>query len=183
MSPLRRWLWWTLGFVAFPLAGIAGGLVGPLDDLGAGLLGGALTGLVLGVGQSLAARGALSPLRWIPATVLGTAVGLAAGAALVGYRTSLGALALMGLVTGVVLGAAQAWALRSPLWAVAVAVLWPLGWTVTTLVGVDVEARYTLFGSTGAVVVSALSGLVLLRLTRSAVRPERASTPLRGPRH
>jgi hypothetical protein len=174
---VRRWLWWTLGFVAFPLAGIAGGLVGPLDDPVTGLLGGAVTGLVLGAGQSLAARGAVRPVRWIPATTVGMAVGLAAGAALVGYRTSLGALALTGLVTGVVLGLAQAWALGRWVWAPAIAVLWPLGWTVTTLVGVDVWAQYTIFGSTGALTVSALSGLVLVRQSRSAVRPDGAPTP------
>lgn len=169
---MRRWLWWTLGFVSFPLAGIAGGLLGPLDDLVTGLLGGAVTGLVLGVGQSLAARGAVRPARWVPATTVGMAVGLAAGAALVGYRTSLGALVLMGLVTGAVLGAAQAWALGRWVWAVAITALWPLGWTITTLVGVDVWAQYTVFGSTGALTVSALSGLVLVWASRSAVRPE-----------
>jgi hypothetical protein len=39
--------------------------------------------------------------------------------------------------------------------------LWSLGWTVTTLVGVDVEKQYTHFGITGALTFSALSGLLL----------------------
>jgi hypothetical protein len=39
--------------------------------------------------------------------------------------------------------------------------LWALGWTVTTLVGVDVEKQYTHFGITGALTFSALSGLLL----------------------
>lgn len=168
---LRPWALWTAGFLSFPLAGIAGGvLAGPVDDLRAALLGGAVTGLVVGIGQSLAGRGVVRPARWIPATTLGMAVGLAAGAAIVGYGTSLLDLALMGLVTGAALGAAQAFALPAVrlrwLWALGTPLLWALGWVVTTLVGVDVEAQYTIFGSTGAITVSALSGLVLHGLLR-----------------
>lgn len=164
---LRPWLLWTAGFLAFPVAGIAGGLVaGPVDDLLAAAVGGAVTGLVVGAGQSLAGRGVVAPARWIPATTVGMTAGLALGAAAVGYRTGLADLAAMGLLTGLVLGVAQALALPRtlrlrPLWAVTTPLLWALGWTVTTLAGVDVEARYTIFGSTGAVTFAALSGLVL----------------------
>ena len=52
---LRPWLLWTLGFLAFPVAGLAGGAVaGPVDDPLAALVGGAVTGLVIGAGQALA---------------------------------------------------------------------------------------------------------------------------------
>lgn len=168
--PTRRWLTWTAGFLAFPLAGLAGELVGPLDDVRSALLGGAVTGLVVGLGQSLAGRGVVPAVRWTVATTAGMTVGLSAGAAVVGYRTSLPALALMGLITGVVLGAAQALALTSGrrwIWAVTTPPLWALGWTVTTAIGVDVERQYTIFGSAGAVTFSALSGLVLLLLVRA----------------
>jgi hypothetical protein len=160
---LRPWALWTVGFLAFPIAGLAGRAVaGPIDDL----LGGAVTGLVLGAGQYLAGRGAVRPGRWIPATALGMAVGLAIGAAAVGYRTSLADLALMGVLTGVPLGFAQALALpatirRRWLWAVTTPVLWGLGWTVTTLGGIAVGEQFTIFGAYGAVTFSALSGLVL----------------------
>ncbi len=162
---LRPWARWTAGFLSFPLAGIAGGaLAGPVDDLTAALLGGAVTGLVVGAGQSLAGRGAVPARRWIPATTVGMALGLALGASTVGYRTSLADLALMGLLTGLPLGVAQALALPRPrwVWALTTPLLWALGWTVTTLAGVDVEVQYTIFGATGAITVSALSGLVLL---------------------
>lgn len=163
---LRPWALWTVGFLSFPLAGIAGGaLAGPVDDLRAALLGGAVTGLVVGAGQSLAGRGTVRPSLWIPATTLGMAVGLALGAATVGYGTSLADLALMGVLTGVPLGVAQALALPTSRlrwsWAVTTPVLWGLGWAIITLAGVDVQAQYTIFGSTGAITVSALSGLVL----------------------
>jgi hypothetical protein len=35
---------------------------------------------------------------------------------------------------------------------------------MTTVIGVDVEAQYTIFGSAGAVTFSALSGLLLQHL-------------------
>ncbi len=170
---LRPWALWTAGFLSFPLAGLAGGAIaGPVDDLVAALVGGAVTGLVIGAGQSLAGRGAVPATRWIPATAVGMALGLALGASAVGYRTSLADLALMGLLTGLPLGIAQALALPRPrwIWAVATPPLWALGWTVTTLFGVDVERQYTVFGATGAITVSALSGLVLFGLRNGGSR-------------
>ncbi len=168
----RSWALWTAGFLAFPIAGLAGkAIAGPVDGLLAALLGGAVTGLVIGAGQSLVAPGAVPPARWTLATTVGMAAGLALGAAAVGYRSSLADLVLMGVLTGVPLGIAQALALttrRRWLWAAATPVLWGLGWTVTTLIGVDVGSRYTVFGSTGAIAFSALSGLVLLAVVRPA---------------
>ena len=170
----RPWIAWTAGFLAFPVAGVAGRLAGgPVDDLLAAALGGAVTGLVVGIGQSLAGRGTIPAARWILATSLGMALGLTLGAAAVGYRTSLGELALMGALTGLPLGIAQALALppstrRRWLWVGTTPVLWSLGWTVTTLIGFDVATQVTVFGASGAVVVSALSGAVLLGLPRQA---------------
>src|SRR3954464_9681409 len=106
-----------------------------------------------GAGRARAA----GPRRWVPASALGMAAGLGLGASAVGYGTSLGELAVMGALTGVPLGLAQAAALpaevdRRWVWAAALVPLWALGWTVTTLVGIDVEAQYTVFGSSGAIV-------------------------------
>jgi len=39
--------------------------------------------------------------------------------------------------------------------------LWALGWTVTTLVGVAVEDQFSVFGAAGAFTFSALSGVLL----------------------
>src|SRR4051794_30510850 len=169
-SRVRTWLIWPAGFLAFPLAGLAGaGVAGRLDAPIAALLGGAVTGLVIGAGQVLASRGRLDIRRWVPATGIGMALGLLLGAGTVGYDTSLGDLALMGALTGLVLGPAQALALPRGTgmrwaWAVAVPALWALGWTTTTLGGIDVDRQWTVFGAYGAVPSSALSGLLLVRL-------------------
>ena len=105
---------WVAVALAFPIAGYIGWKIsGPVDTVQAALVGGALTGAGLAAVQWWAAKGALGrPAVWISSSAAGYAVGLAAGAALVGYDTDLGALALMGLVSGAALGAAQGLALR-----------------------------------------------------------------------
>jgi hypothetical protein len=174
---LRTWLLWTAGALAFPLAGLAGtGVAGRVDSPIAALVGGAVAGLVIGVAQAMLSRGRLDIRRWAPATSIGMGLGLLLGAVTVGYETSLADLVLMGALTGVVLGVAQALALprqihRRWAWAAAMPALWALGWTVTTLGGISVDHQFTIFGAYGALTFSALSGVLLHYLL-----PYRAST-------
>ncbi|RZT12620.1 hypothetical protein EV649_6975 [Kribbella sp. VKM Ac-2569] len=180
-SFLRTWLLWTAGFLAFPIAGIAGDLAaGRVNDAVAALLGGVVTGAVLGTGQVLVSRRRLDPRRWIPATAIGMGLGLLLGAVVVDYGTSLGDLALMGFLAGIVLGAAQTFALPAQIhrrwaWAAALPLLWALGWTVTTLGGISVEDQFTIYGAYGAVTFSALSGVLLHYLL--PYRAEAGPTP------
>ena len=93
-------------------------------------------------------------------------LGLLLGASAVGFATSLADLAVMGALTGLVLGSAQALVLPARAryrgtWAAAIPVLWALGWTVTTLAGVDVDRQFSIFGAIGAITFSALSGVLL----------------------
>ncbi len=170
VSRIRAWLTWTAGFLAFPIAGLAGTAVaGRVDDPIAALLGGTVAGAAIGAGQTLASRGRLDIRTWVPATAIGMGVGLLLGAVTVDYRTSLADLVLMGAVTGLVLGPAQALALPRAtrlrwLWAAAMPALWALGWSATTLGGIAVDEQFTVFGAYGAITFSALSGLLLLRL-------------------
>jgi len=173
----KAWLLWTAGFVAFFIGGaLAMGVVGRVNDFGSALVGGMVAGAVIGTGQWLVARRLLgNPQAWIPATALAMGIGLAIGAWVVGYGTSLGELALMGAITGIPLGAAQAYLLRDRLanawvWAAAVPLLWALGWTVSTFIGVDVDQQFAVFGASGAITFMALSGVLLDRL-RAATSP------------
>jgi hypothetical protein len=172
---LKSWLVWLAGFLAFPIAGIAAtAAAGRIDDAISALVGGLVAGAVIGTGQWLVARRDLDPRTWIPVTAVAMGIGLLAGAPLVGYGTSLGDLALMGAITGIPLGAGQAFLLRSRfshawIWAAAMPVLWALGWTVTTAGGIAVENQFAVFGAYGAITFMALSGLLLDRL--------RATTP------
>jgi hypothetical protein len=177
---LKAWLLWTAGFLAFPIAGIlAEALTGRINDFGSALVGGMVVGAVIGTGQWLVARRLLDPRTWIPATALAMGIGLAVGAWVVGYGTSLGELVLMGFITGIPLGAAQAYLLRDRVanawvWAAAMPLLWALGWTVTTVGGIDVDQQFAVFGAYGAITFMALSGILLDRLR--AVTSPAAST-------
>jgi hypothetical protein len=76
----------------------------------------------------------------------------------------------VGAISGAVLGIAQGLALASQdgrglavAWAAAMPALFAIGWSVTTLGGIDVERQFTVFGAYGAVVFTLLSGLLLAR--------------------
>ncbi len=178
MSGRRFILFWMLTFLGFPIGGTAALLVvGSIEGVFEGAIGGALAGTAVGTAQWLALRGRLAMgAAWIPATALGLAVGDGVGAALTGAGTEIQALLVVGLASGASVGILQ-WALLrryvrgAGLWPAVVAAAWPLGWTVTWAVGVDVERGYAVFGSTGALVFAAVTGAALLVGTR-----ERASS-------
>ncbi len=113
-----------------------------------------------------------SPVAWIIATSVGFAVGLGLGAAAAGYHTNTGALATQGVICGAVIGVAQAAVLYRKLgrivlaWPPLLAGLWALGWTITASAGIDVEAQYTSFGASGAIVVTAAMSILPIALAR-----------------
>ena len=170
----RFFLWWMLAFLGFPLGGVlALVLVGSVERVVSGALGGALAGAVIGAAQWLVLRRYLrvGP-EWVGATALGVAIGDALGALLTGAGTGLGALLVTGLATGVTVGLLQ-WGfvlrgrlLRAKLWPPVVAIAWPVGWTVTWAFGIDVERGYFVFGSSGALVFAAITGLAMLLMLR-----------------
>lgn len=187
-TPARTVIRWLVSFTGFPLGGLAAmTIVGPVDALGAAVVGGLLTGLVLGAVQAWALRlPRRTGLFWTLATAAGLSLGLAAGASAVGFATGLADLQLQGAVTGAAVGTTQAvllwprigrWALA---WPVYLAAAWATGWTVTTLIGVAVGEQFTVFGSAGAVTVAALTSVLpLLLRTRPASSAHRAGSDVR----
>jgi hypothetical protein len=169
--PALRWL---VTFAGFPLGSVlARAVLGPIDATAAAVIGGAINGAVLGALQGWALRRTgLALLRWAAATSAGLAIGLGVGATLVDFSTTMGALVLQGAVCGLAVGAAQAVVLAPTLgrvaaiaWAVGLSALWAAGWAITTAIGVDVDERFTVFGSSGAIVVTALTAVLPLALT------------------
>ncbi len=157
-------------------------LVGRVDNLGSALIGGALLGAILGFVQAMVSSGRLPRLSWTVATTIGGSLGVAAGSLAIGYRTSLADLALGGLITGILLGIAQAFVLPAGvrfrwLWAGVTAVLWPAAWVVTTLAGIKVEEQFIVFGSSGAVVYTVLAGLALHLILQPSAVPPRVAAP------
>ncbi len=163
---------WMPTFLGFPAGGFAAKLiVGRVDAIAPAIAGGAITGAILGFAQWLGMRRTgPDPIRWIIATTVGLAAGLGAGAASVGYHTNMNALAAQGAICGAALGAAQAAVLYRRLgrivlaWPPVLAGLWALGWAITSSAGIDVEAQYTVFGSSGAIVVTAATSIMAILL-------------------
>ena len=175
-----RWAWPVAILVGFPIGGYAANIiVGKIDSVGAALIGGLITGLIVGAAQWLALRW-LVPRIWIAATSIGTAVGLTAGAALVDYGISRGDLALMGAVTGLVVGGLQAFLLARRgvgvlLWVVVNPPAWALAWLVTTFVITrNVKEHFAVFGASGALVFALLTWLALTFVFRPNDRDVRA---------
>lgn len=178
MPSSRTVLRWLPTFLAFPTAGLLTiSTIGPLRSPAAGLVGGAVAGAVLGGAQWLALRTSGVTRAWWLATVVGAALGTAIGVAVTGAGTSTSDLVLRGLVTGAVLGLAQAAAVRRPLarvatWSAVTAVAWGLGWLVTANVIVDADRGFVVFGASGALLATILTGLGLpLLLGASAGSP------------
>jgi hypothetical protein len=172
--------WWMLAFLGFPLGGFLSlVVVGSMEGVLSGALGGALAGAVIGAAQWLVLRRyprvRVGP-EWILATALGVAIGDAIGALLTSAGTGIGDLLIIGLVTGVAVGPLQ-WGLAlrgrlllASLWPPVVAIAWPVGWTVTWAFGIDVERGYFVFGSSGALVFAAITGLAMLLMLRGRTR-------------
>jgi hypothetical protein len=165
-------------FLGFPLAGLATLITGPVDTLAAALAGGLLTGAVLGAVQVWGLGDNRPPTAsWIVATAVGLMSGLTLGASAVGFATNLGALVLQGALSGLLVGAAQGLVLIPRLgllalvWPPALSVIWSAGWAVTTLAGIDVEQQFTVFGSSGALLVTSLTAALPLALNHTAEVP------------
>jgi len=171
---LRTTARWMVTFIGFPLGGLAASLlVGPVDNLGSALLGGLVTGSVLGAVQVWGLGRRRPPaIQWIAATAIGLMVGLAIGAAAVDYQTSLAALVTQGAIGGIAVGAAQAVVLRPRLgrlalaWPFALAPIWAAGWAVSTSIGVQVDQQFIIFGSSGALLVTALTAVLPIVINR-----------------
>jgi hypothetical protein len=169
----RMWVWEVAILVSLPVGGyIADLVVNGVDSLGAALAGGVLVGAVIGAAEWFAIRQRVSWL-WIQATIAGMAVGLVAGAALVGYGIGRGDLALMGAVNGAAVGIMQALVLarhrvRGALWwAIANPPAWAVGWFVSSyVISRNIDERFPIFGASGALVFGLLTGLLLASLFR-----------------
>ena len=174
---------WMVSFVGFPLGGFAAlALTEPVDSVRHAVLGGLITGVVLGAVQAWALRLDRRQLvAWTLATALGLAVGLTIGASLVDFGTSMGDLALQGAVTGAMVGVAQA----AVLWPRTgfLALAWPfylagayaLGWVVTTAGGIAVGDQFTTFGSFGALTVTLLTSVLPVLLATRSTSTEMSS--------
>jgi hypothetical protein len=177
-SARRMWLWPVAILLGFPIGGLIADLViNGVDSVGTAIIGGLIAGAIIGAAEWFALRQWISWL-WIPATSVGMAAGLAAGAAIVDYGISRGDVVVIGVATGVGVGVLQALVLArhrisgALWWAVANPPLWALGWLVTSyVITTNVKEQFTNFGGSGAIVFGLVTWLILAVLLR-ATEPE-----------
>jgi hypothetical protein len=165
----RPWWPWLATFAAFPPAGYLGWLLaGHVDSAWAAAVNGVVTGALLGAGQWLLLRRRGIDLRWATATAVALGVGLTVGAAIVGYDTDRVSLAVMGAISGLAVGVAQAAAIRSRrssvlVWGATTAALWALGWVISSGV-IDPADQWPIFGASGAIIVTLLQSTFIERV-------------------
>ena len=168
---------WLPTFTAFPIGGLlAIETVGSLHDPVSAAAGGLVAGAVIGAGQWLALRSAGIGRLWVGYTAAAMAAGAALGAAVTGAGTELPDLLLAGAITGAAVGAAQAPLLArgrraAAAWTAATAAGWSLAWVPTFLVIVDIDRGHHVFGSSGALLMTVISGLALRRIAGAAGVP------------
>jgi hypothetical protein len=179
----RMWLWPVAILLGFPIGGyIADLVINGVDSVGTAIIGGLIAGAIIGAAEWFALRQWVSWL-WIPATSVGMAAGLTAGAAIVDYGISRGDVVVIGVATGVGVGVLQALVLArhrisgALWWAVANPPLWGLGWLVTSyVITTNVKEQFTNFGGSGAIVFGLVTWILLALLFR-AMEPEVRRTP------
>jgi hypothetical protein len=178
---LKRWL---PTFLAFPLGGLlAIETVGSLDDPVSAAAGGLLAGAVIGAGQWLALRTRGIGRRWVGYTAAAMAAATALAAAATGAGTGLGELMFTGLVAGAAVGAAQSTLLAqgrlvSAAWTAVTAASWTLGWLVTwAVVGLNADRGFYVFGASGALLATMLTGVALRRVLAASQEADGAVGP------
>ena len=173
---------WMLTFLGFPLGGVAAlSVFGPMEDAFNAALGGALVGLLVGLAQWIILLRHLGMrAAWILSTASGLMLGNTVGIVLTGGGTETGDLVLLGLTAGAGVGLAQWSILRrylklAVIWPPVVTLSWPIGWLVTSAVGVNIEFGYVVFDTVGALVFASLTGAAMMIMVRTSNAAKRAS--------
>jgi hypothetical protein len=158
---LKRWI---PTFLAFPLGGLlAFETVGSVTNAGTAAAAGLLAGAVIGAGQWLALRDRVDA-RWAAVTAAAMTAGSAVAAVATGAGTETGELVVGGLIAGAAVGAAQGVLLRSRTWAAVTAASWALAWLISAgVLAQQADEGFVVFGSSGALVATVLTGLALRR--------------------
>ena len=169
------WLFWALAFLGFPMGGLLTTIiVGPVTTTARAALAGAITGAIVGLVQWFVLQSRLPlPIWWVIATSVGMSFGLGLGVALLGSEMSGNDLLWRAAMTGLCIGIAQWIVLRpilpqSAIWMAMIALGWVVGWFITRNAGIDLNPKWSVFGSTGALAFQFLTGLALYFLLRSS---------------
>jgi hypothetical protein len=171
---------WIVAVVGFPIGGwLAQTIAGPASTVPAAILSGVIAGAIIGLAQGIALwlRGQ-TLLLWVCGTAIALAVALGAVTAAIGQIETSTEAAMLGAVSGVLIGGAQAALLMRAgianawLWVVLTGVAWAVGWLITAGVGVALAPGWPVYGASGALVSQIITAVALWRLvpSRDALR-------------
>jgi hypothetical protein len=166
---------WLAAIVGFPIGGYVGhAIAGPAATAPAALMSGLIAGAIIGLAQALSIGLRGQPLAiWVGGTAAGLAVALAIVTAAIGQIETSTEAAALGLVSGVLIGSAQAAVLlragttNAWLWIPATGLAWGVGWLVTSGIGVALAAGWPVYGLSGALASQVITALALWRLVSS----------------
>ena len=158
---------WLPTFLAFPIGGyLAYGTIGSVDGPASAAAAGLIAGAVIGAGQWLALRGEGIDARWAAVTAAAMTAGVTVATLITGAGTETADLVLTGAVAGTAVGAAQAALLGSGrlAWTAVTGGSWALAWIISSAVlAQNADQGFVIFGSSGALVATILTGLALRR--------------------
>lgn len=158
---------WMPTFLAFPLAGLIASLaLGPIDNPLEAAVAGADVGAILGLAQWWALKPLGVSFDWFWSTAVSGMVASPIAWTLTSYSTSVETLTIWGLIAGALVGLGQIASQRPNVkktitWSVLVSISWGIAWFISASVIVDIDSNYAVFGSTGALVATALLGFFL----------------------
>jgi hypothetical protein len=175
MNTSRNWIvGWLIAFVGFPIGGLLTSLlIGRLETPLEGVIGGLVAGAAFGTTQWLALRRRLPiSYHWISATAVGMALGVSLSVALFGAENSANATLMRAPLAGLAIAIAQWLVLRRQVqgalwWIPTVTLVYGVAWFITIqVIGAGLDEGFIVFGSSGAVVYQAITGLTLWLLLR-----------------
>ncbi len=171
---------WIIAVIGFPIGGyLAQSIAGPASTVPAAVLSGLLAGAVIGLAQGIALwlRGQ-TLVTWVAGTAVALAIALAIVTAAIGQIETSTEAVVLGALSGLLIGAAQAAVFRRAgianawIWIAVTGVAWAVGWLVTASVGVALAPGWPVYGASGALVSQIITAVALWRLvpSRDALR-------------
>jgi hypothetical protein len=165
-------LLWIVATVGFPIGGLlAQSIAGPAATVPAGLLSGLIAGAIIGLAQGIAlGRRDQALVLWVTGTAVALGVALAGVTMNAGLIATTGTAVGLGIVSGVLIGAAQAVLLQRAgvanawAWIPITTLAWAVGWFITASVGVALAPGWPVYGASGAIVSQIITAVALWRV-------------------
>lgn len=147
--------------ISFPIAGILSRTIaGPLDNLSSSFIGGIVVGGVLGFALSVRIYATID-LKFILFSSLALGVGNLIASLFVNFDLDLKSLLLFGFISGLSFATAQYLATNNLYYSLIVLFCWTIGWPIMSLIGVDIEKQYHIFGIVSALLFSTILSVSL----------------------